>query len=117
METNEIIALALGLGILAVIAIYESIMHRMMKNRLREARDNAAAWKNLYRAIKEERDLLNYRVQSKECQKVLAMQDKLDDAMEEIDRLAKLNETYKRQLEKNGKKKAAPGNPTTESSK
>ena len=117
METNEIIALAIGVGIAVLVAVYESIMHRMMRSRLREARDSASAWKALYRSIKEERDLLAHRVQSKDCQKVICYQTQLEAAEEEIERLTKLNETYKRQLEKNGKKKAAPGTANTESCK
>lgn len=114
METNEIIALALAVGIVCLFAIYEMIMHRMMRHRLHEARESASAWRSLYLSIKEERDILSYRVQSKECQKVLAIQEKLDDAREENARLTKLNETYKRQIEGAKKRRAASGTANTE---
>ena len=105
METNEIIALALGLGIIVLVAIYESIMHKLMKDRLREARDRAASWKELYRSVSEERDLLHRRLVSRDCQKVLAIQSRLDDAVEEIQQLRTLNENYKRQIEETARKK------------
>ena len=105
LEINEIIALASAGGIVSLIAIYEGIMHRLMRNRLREACANAASWKSLYRAVAEERDLLDYRVKSRDCQKVLCIQEKLDEARAENEQLRKLNETYKQQIERNSKKK------------
>jgi TolA-binding protein len=85
-----------------------------MRSRLREMRDSASAWKALYRSIKEERDLLAHRVQSKDCQKVICYQTQLEAAEEEIERLTKLNETYKRQIEIGKKKKAAAGSAIAE---
>lgn len=114
MEINEIIALCAAFGLAALTAIYEAIMHRRMRSRLREMRDSVSAWKALYRSIKEERDLLAHRVQSKDCQKVICYQTQLEAAEEEIERLTKLNETYKRQIESGKKKKTASGSAIAE---
>lgn len=105
MERNEIIALAIIVGIFALGVIYENIMHRLMSRRLKEAKASADSWKSLYLAVAEERDLLHYRVQSKDCQKVICYQMRLDDAENEIKRLKAENETYKKQLERNKKRK------------
>lgn len=115
LQTNEIIALCLGAGILTLLALYEGVMNKIAAKKIRELRESANAWRSLYRTMMEERDLLLRRVESKDCQKVLSMQMKLDDAQEEIEQLKKLNETYKKQLEKNnGKKKATLGTANTE---
>lgn len=105
MELNEIIALSIVLLGAVLIVIYESILNRIAAKKIRELRESASAWKTLYKTVQEERDILMRRVESKDCQKVLSIQMKLDDAMEEIDRLQKLNETYKKQIETNKKKK------------
>lgn len=115
METNEIIFMGIALAIAVLTAIYESIMHKMMRSRLQEARERAASWKSLYRTVSEERDLLMHRLQSKDCQKVIGYQIELERAEEEIERLTKLNDTYKRQIESGKKRKAASGTANTES--
>lgn len=117
MEINEVLALAIGAGIVFMLALYESIMHHIMKNRLQEARDAASSWRLLYRSAADERDFLQRRLESKDCQKVLCYQTMLDEANVEIDRLSKLNETYKRQIESGKKRKAASGDANTGSCK
>ncbi len=117
MEINEIIFMGIALGIVVLVAIYESIMHKMMRNRLHEARERASSWKSLYRTVSEERDLLMHRLQSRDCQKVICYQTELERAQDEIERLTKLNETYKRQIESGKKRKAASGTANTESCK
>lgn len=123
MQPNEIIALAIVAGIIVLLTIYESVMHTIMKNRLREARESAASWKHLYRALAVERDCLMRRVASKDCQKVICYQAEIDDLQDQLkeanaenERLSKLNETYKKQLE-GKKRKAASGSANTESCK
>ena len=119
MATNEIIALALVVGIVGLIAIYEGMVLRILKSKLHEARHNAASWKALYHSVEEERDLLHRRLVSRDCQKVLAVQTRLEaelaTAYEEIDRLRSLSETYKKQIGR--KKSAASGSTNTESCK
>lgn len=107
MEFNEIIALCIIVATVTLLAVYEGIMNKIAAKKIRELRDSAGAWKSLYRAVVEERDLLLRRVESKDCQKVLSIQMKLDDANEEIEKLRKLNETYKAQIERKGKKAEA----------
>lgn len=102
-EINEIIALGIAAGIVLIMVFYESVAHRIARDKIREARQAAASWKALYLAIAEERDCLQHRLDSKDCQKILCAQEKLDAAREEIDRLRNLNETYKRQLDRKGK--------------
>ena len=114
MEINEIIALCVAFGIAALFAIYEAIMHKLMRNRLHEARERASSWKVLYRTVSEERDLLMRRLQSRDCQKVICYQTELERAEEEIERLTKLNDTYKRQIESGKKKKTASGSAIAE---
>lgn len=121
MAINEIIFLGIVVGTLILFAIYESIMHTLMKNRLREARESAASWKHLYRALAVERDCLMRRVASKDCQKVICYQAEIDDLKDQLkeanaenERLSKLNETYKKQLE--GKKRKASSGASCEES-
>lgn len=117
MAINEILALGIVTVIVFLVAIYESIMHRLMKTRLLEARESAASWKSLYRSVSEERDLLHRRLLSKDCQRVIAISSELDAAREEIKRLTEANDTYKKQIERNAKRKAASGSANTESCK
>ena len=84
MEINEIIALCVAFGIAALTAIYEAIMHKLMRNRLHEARERASSWKVLYRTVSEERDLLMRRLQSRDCQKVICYQTELERAEEDL---------------------------------
>lgn len=114
MEINEIVFIGIALGIVVLVAIYESIMHKLMRNRLREARERAGSWKSLYFSVSEERDLLMRRLQSRDCQKVICYQTELERAEEEIERLTKLNDTYKRQIESGKKKKTASGSAIAE---
>lgn len=96
---NEIIMAAAASGIGAVLltgGIAEMIRARGKKIRNAEA----AAWKELCRIAMEERDLLLRRAESRDCQKVLLMQEKLDGAMEENERLRRLNDTYRKALER-----------------
>lgn len=114
MEINEIIALAVCAFIVLALAVYEGIMHRSAQLKIREARESASAWKRLYNSVEIERDLLQRRVSSAECQKELFWQQKLADAHEELQearneirRLEIENETYKRQLDRKPRKAAA----------
>lgn len=103
---NEIIMAAAASGIGAMLVtggIAEMIRAKGKKIKNAEA----AAWKELCRIAMEERDLLLRRVESRDCQKVLYMQEKLDEAMTEIDRLTVLSDTYKKELDRKRKAPAS----------
>lgn len=117
MEFHEMIWLGIGVLTVAMFAIYDAIMRKSARKRIRDAKACAAEWQMLYNSAAAERDFLQRRLASKECQKVLCIQTKLDDANLEIERLLKVNETYKRQIESGKKRKAAPGGANAESCK
>ena len=105
MELNEIIALAIAVCVISILVIYEIHMYRHMRGKIRRARDEAAHYAALYSITAEERDLLHYRVQSRDCQKVIGYQLRVEELEDEVKRLTDLNETYKQQLERNKKRK------------
>lgn len=115
MELNEIIALAVAVGIVGLLVVYEIHMYRYMRNKISEARERAGYYAELYRATSIERDLLECRVKSRDCQKVIAFETQLKDAEAEIKRLTEVCETYRQQLERNKRRKAASSTANTES--
>ena len=117
MELNEIIALVVAVGIVGLLVVYEIHMYRHMRSKINTAKEREQYWATQYLMVSNERDLLYYRVQSRDCQKVIAFESELKLAREEIKRLTELNDTYKQQLERNKKRKAAPGGANAESCK
>lgn len=115
MELNEIIALAVAVGIVGLLVVYEIHMYRHMRNKINEARERAGYYAELYRMTALERDLLEQRVKSRDCQKVIAFETQLRDAEAKIKLLEADNETYRKQLERNKKRKAASSTANTES--
>lgn len=59
-----------------------------------------SSWKELCMTAMEERDLLLRRIESRDCQKVLAVQERIDDLLEENKRLKKLNASYKKEIDR-----------------
>lgn len=59
-----------------------------------------SSWKELCMTAMEERDLLLRRIESRDCQKVLAVQERIDDLLEENNRLKKLNAAYKKEIDR-----------------
>ena len=95
-------------AILAIGCIGEAINASIQRGRrIREAKAETMEWKTLYKTASEERDLLMRRLNSRDCQKVLSVQEKLDEAMAEIERLTVLNDTYKKELERKRKAPAS----------
>ena len=105
MELNEIIALAIAVCVISILVIYEIHMYRHMRGKIRRAREEKAYYAELYRVTACERDLLYHRVQSRDCQKVIGYQLRVEELEDEIKRLTDLNETYKQQIERNKKRK------------
>lgn len=100
MELNEIIALAIVIGVIGILVLYEVSTTSYWRRELREAKESARKWAAMYRLSESDRVILQHRVNSKDCQKVICYQTELDAARDEIKRLTALNENYKRQLER-----------------
>lgn len=100
MGLNEIIALAIAVGIICMLVLYEVSANSYWRRELRGAKESARKWAAMYRLADSERAILQHRVNSKDCQKVICYQTELDAARVEIKRLTALNENYKRQLER-----------------
>lgn len=105
MELNEIIALAIAVCVISILVIYEIHMYRHMRGKINTAKERERYWATQYLTVSNERDLLYYRVQSRDCQKVIGYQLRVEELEDEIKRLTDLNETYKQQIERNKKRK------------
>ena len=96
---NDVLMASIASGICSVIVVgFISEIIRNKRKNLFVA--EISSWKELCRTAMEERDLLLRRIESRDCQKVLLMQEKLDGAMEENERLRRLNDTYRKALER-----------------
>lgn len=96
---DDILIAAIITGVCAVIVtgLISEIVRTKTKNKVSA---EVAAWKEICNAAMEERDLLLRRVESRDCQKVLAIQDRLDEVIEENKRLKKLNASYKKEIDR-----------------
>ena len=104
--TMEMCFIGAMAAVLAIGCVGEAVSAFVRRGRrIRETEEEARTWKTLCRSAVEERDLLLRRLNSRDCQKILFAEEKLDEARAEIERLTVLNETYRKELER---KKKAP---------